>query len=137
MLETGEEFCALRLCELETSITRKRSEARKRRTTPTPRRIPFPFYPARARAFVCYAEKTHGPTLLKHISAVKSPQAVMGTIVKSHVAEALGVAPDALFHASVMPCFDKKLEASRADFSRDVAVPEGGDDRDASGRTAC
>ena len=50
----------------------------------------------------------------------------MGTIVKSHVAEALGVAPDALFHASVMPCFDKKLEASRADFSRDVAVPEGG-----------
>ena len=31
--------------------------------------------------------------------------------------EALGVAPDELFHATVMPCFDKKLEASRADFS--------------------
>jgi hypothetical protein len=48
---------------------------------------------------------------------VKSPQAVMGTVVKSIVAEALGVAPDELFHATVMPCFDKKLEASRADFS--------------------
>ena len=87
---------------------------------------PLPVLSSACPGFVCYAEKTHGPTLLKHISAVKSPQAVMGTIVKSHVAEALGVAPDALFHASVMPCFDKKLEASRADFSRDVAVPEGG-----------
>ncbi len=29
--------------------------------------------------------------------------------------------PDQLFHVAVMPCFDKKLEASRSDFYDDVS----------------
>ena len=77
---------------------------------------PLPVLTSACPGWVCYAEKTHGATVLRHVSAVKSPQQVMGSIVKRHVADALGLAPDAVFHATVMPCFDKKLEASREDF---------------------
>ena len=66
--------------------------------------------------WVCYAEKQHGD-VLKHISAVKSPMAVMGAVVKTRVASTLGLAPKGVFHAAVMPCFDKKLEAAREDLA--------------------
>ena len=65
---------------------------------------------------MCYAEKQHGD-VLKHISAVKSPMAVMGAAVKTRVASTLGLAPKGVFHAAVMPCFDKKLEAAREDLA--------------------
>ena len=65
--------------------------------------------------WVCYAKK-QSPGVLPHISNVKSPQQVMGTIVKRRVAAALGLDPAAVFHVAVMPCYDKKLEASRGDF---------------------
>ncbi len=40
----------------------------------------------------------------------------MGTIVKRHLAERLGRDPGAVYHVAIMPCYDKKLEASRPDF---------------------
>ena len=49
----------------------------------------------------------------------------MGSLVKTHLSGKLGVSPDKIFHLSVMPCFDKKLEASRQNFKDDVtATPE-------------
>ena len=42
--------------------------------------------------WVCYAEKSH-PKTLPHISRIKSPQGIMGTLVKRHLAESLGVTP--------------------------------------------
>lgn len=66
--------------------------------------------------WVCYAEKRHGNYILPYISTAKSPQQVMGTIVKQHFAKKLGTTPSKIFHVSVMPCYDKKLEASRSDF---------------------
>ena len=52
----------------------------------------------------------------------------MGTLVKRHFIHTLPSAPQErdVFHVTLMPCFDKKLEASREDFfhsdseSRDV-----------------
>lgn len=32
--------------------------------------------------WVCYAEKTHGQLVLPHIASAKSPQAIMGSLVK-------------------------------------------------------
>ncbi|KAJ3219989.1 hypothetical protein HDU67_007722 [Dinochytrium kinnereticum] len=69
--------------------------------------------------WICYAEKTH-PYLLPYISAVKSPQQIMGYLVKQHFANKLNLNPDDIFHVTVMPCYDKKLEASRNDFYNDV-----------------
>ncbi|KAI1375671.1 cytosolic Fe-S cluster assembly factor NAR1 [Hypoxylon crocopeplum] len=66
--------------------------------------------------WVCYAEKTH-PHVLPHISRVKSPQAVTGTLLKTVLSRTLGISPDRIWHLAVMPCFDKKLEASREELT--------------------
>lgn len=48
----------------------------------------------------------------------------MGSLIKHYVGKHLGDRP--IYHVTVMPCYDKKLEASREDFfsqetqSRDV-----------------
>lgn len=67
--------------------------------------------------WVCYAEKTHGSLVIPHISTTKSPQQIMGSLVKDHLACELGRTPDSIYHVTLMPCYDKKLEASREDFT--------------------
>ena len=66
--------------------------------------------------WICYAEKTH-PHILPHLSKLKSPQALTGTLLKSVLARRYGIAPENVWHMAVMPCFDKKLEASRAELT--------------------
>ncbi|KAK6046125.1 iron only hydrogenase large subunit domain protein [Cooperia oncophora] len=65
---------------------------------------------------VCYAEKSHDAFLLPFLSKVRSPQAVTGALVKDYLSRRFEVPVDSIYHAAVMPCFDKKLEASRPDF---------------------
>ncbi|KAI5286402.1 Cytosolic Fe-S cluster assembly factor nar1 [Ascosphaera aggregata] len=69
--------------------------------------------------WICYAEKTH-PYVLPHMSRLKSPQALMGTLLKTVLSRVLNVLPSQIWHLALMPCFDKKLEASRAELT-DVA----------------
>lgn len=76
----------------------------------------LPLLASECPGWVCYAEKTHGSYVLPHISAVKSPQQVMGTIVKRYLAKKIGVTSSQLYHCTIMPCYDKKLEASRGEF---------------------
>eukprot|EP01098_Paradermamoeba_levis_P013436 TRINITY_DN6123_c0_g2_i3.p1 TRINITY_DN6123_c0_g2~~TRINITY_DN6123_c0_g2_i3.p1 ORF type:complete len:287 (-),score=92.67 TRINITY_DN6123_c0_g2_i3:81-941(-) len=40
----------------------------------------------------------------------------MGSLVKVYLADQIKKRPDELYHATLMPCYDKKLEASREDF---------------------
>lgn len=61
--------------------------------------------------FICYAEKTHGNWILPHISRVKSAQQIMGSFIKTTEYHRN------VKHVTLMPCFDKKLEASRQEFS--------------------
>eukprot|EP00118_Oscarella_pearsei_P027629 m.311228 g.311228 ORF g.311228 m.311228 type:complete len:485 (+) comp62856_c0_seq1:35-1489(+) len=70
--------------------------------------------------WVCYAEKSHGSYILPHICTAKSPQQIMGSLVKYHFSQKLGKSPDKVYHVTVMPCYDRKLEASRSDFYGDV-----------------
>ncbi|DBA92266.1 TPA: hypothetical protein ACH3X2_003700 [Trebouxia sp. C0005] len=71
------------------------------------------------------AEKTHGSYILPYISTTKSPQAVMGTLVKRFLGQQMGLEPGAIYHCAVMPCYDKKLEGSREDFCiPGTSVPE-------------
>ena len=81
--------------------------------------VPAPMLASACPGWVCYAEKTHGELALPHMSTTKSPQQIMGTFVKTAVARDLGVDGRHVYHISVMPCYDKKLEASREDFVRD------------------
>lgn len=66
--------------------------------------------------WICYAEKTH-PHVLPHISRLKSPQALAGTLIKSVLSRRFGVPASKIWHLAVMPCFDKKLEASREELT--------------------
>lgn len=80
----------------------------------------LPMLASSCPGWICYAEKTHGNFILPYISTTKSPQQVMGSLVKSYLAERKGLRPDQVYHVTVMPCFDKKLEASRQDFYNDL-----------------
>ncbi|KAI0785647.1 iron hydrogenase [Abortiporus biennis] len=75
----------------------------------------LPMLASACPGWVCYAEKTHAE-MLPFISRTKSPQQVMGTLVKEWFAKKWHKSPDQIYHVSVMPCYDKKLEASRQDF---------------------
>lgn len=64
--------------------------------------------------FVCYAEKSQGPTLVPLLSKVKSPQQIMGLLVKKRLKHnGTRVKANQVYHITLMPCYDKKLEASR------------------------
>lgn len=91
----------------------------------------LPMLASACPGWVCYAEKAHAE-MLPFISTTKSPQQVMGTLVKEWMGQKLGKRsakvpvnehiftitsrPDQMYHVTVMPCYDKKLEASRQDF---------------------
>ncbi|KAK3886746.1 hypothetical protein Pcinc_009122 [Petrolisthes cinctipes] len=80
----------------------------------------IPMLASTCPGWICYAEKTHGSYILPYISSTKSPQQVMGSLVKDLWATQKGITPDKIYHATVMPCFDKKLEAARDDFYNEV-----------------
>lgn len=85
---------------------------------------PLPVMASACPGWVVYTEKTV-PAAIPYLSRVKSPQAIVGTLMK-HV---LGVAAPAgrvdtlrasqVCHTAIAPCFDRKLEASRKDFYDD------------------
>jgi len=81
---------------------------------------PLPMLASECPGWICYAEKTHGDFVLPYISSTKSPQQVMGTIVKEYFSQRLNTSGDQIYHACIMPCYDKKLEASRDDFYNDI-----------------
>lgn len=76
----------------------------------------LPMLASACPGWICYAEKTHGSYIIPYISTTKSPQQMMGSLVKDYFAKQRSVTPDQIYHVTVMPCYDKKLEASRADF---------------------
>lgn len=78
---------------------------------------PNPMLSSLCPGWVCYAEKTHGEWILPYISKVKSAQQLMGSIVKTYLPKVKGIDPSRIRHITLMPCFDKKLEASREDFT--------------------
>ncbi|KAJ3317826.1 hypothetical protein HDV06_001108 [Boothiomyces sp. JEL0866] len=79
----------------------------------------LPMLASSCPGWICYAEKTHG-TILNLIDTTKSPQQIMGSLLKDYFAQQIGVSPDKIYHVSIMPCYDKKLEASRQDFYSDL-----------------
>ena len=52
------------------------------------------------------------------MSEIKSPQQIVGALIKDTVPNQLQTSAARLAVITVMPCFDKKLEASRSDFLR-------------------
>lgn len=53
------------------------------------------------------------PDMLDIPSTCKSPQIMMGTIIKTYYAEKMNIAPEDILVVSVMPCIAKKAEVQR------------------------
>ena len=64
------------------------------------------------------------PHLLEHLSTCKSPQQMLGALVKSYYADKIGVAPDDIIMVSVMPCTAKKFEGARPELVADNGTPD-------------
>jgi len=71
-----------------------------------------PLYISACPAWVKYAEQFM-PELLHQLSAVKSPQQIVGVLVKTLVAEQAGVRPEKIYSVSATPCMAMKFEARR------------------------
>ncbi|MCD4665364.1 MAG: iron hydrogenase small subunit, partial [Bacteroidales bacterium] len=63
------------------------------------------------------------PDLLENVSTCKSPQQMMGAVIKSFFAEREGVDPSKIYSVSIMPCTAKKFEARRPEMGRN-GIPD-------------
>jgi iron-only hydrogenase group A len=71
-----------------------------------------PLYISACPAWVKYAEQFL-PSLLPQLSTVKSPQQITGVLIKTLVANQLGMKPAEIFSVSATPCMAMKFEARR------------------------
>jgi iron-only hydrogenase group A len=72
--------------------------------------------------WIKYVEQFH-PDLMGNLSTCKSPQQMLGAVVKSFLAEREGRDPRRIFNVAIMPCTAKKFEASRPEMARNE-VPD-------------
>lgn len=59
------------------------------------------------------------PDMLDIPSTCKSPQIMMGTVIKTYYAEKMGINPEDIIVVSVMPCIAKKAEVQREELRLD------------------
>lgn len=82
----------------------------------------LPMFTSCCPGWINYAEK-HCPEILPHVSTTRSPQAVQGALVKTYLAEKMGLDPAKIRTISIMPCIAKKDEAAREELARE-GVPD-------------
>jgi iron only hydrogenase large subunit-like protein len=109
---------------------------------PTPSHIDFamesiqshvlPLIASECPGWVCVSEKTQGTKMIKFMSSARSPQSILGIYAKGDRIDGSGgvkcgndgentqnnrffINPR-VFHVSIQPCYDKKLEATREVF---------------------
>lgn len=59
------------------------------------------------------------PEQIGNLSSCKSPQSMLGALIKSYYAEKMGIDPADIVCVSVMPCTAKKFEVAREALSKD------------------
>ncbi|NLX07391.1 MAG: 2Fe-2S iron-sulfur cluster binding domain-containing protein [Phycisphaerae bacterium] len=57
------------------------------------------------------------PDFIPNVSSCKSPQQMMGAVIKSFFAQREGLDPDRIVSVSIMPCTAKKFECSRPEMA--------------------
>ncbi len=67
--------------------------------------------------WIKYVEEFY-PDFIPHLSTCKSPQAMLGALIKSYWAEKMNIDPKNIFSVTVMPCTAKKFEAGRPELSQ-------------------
>ncbi|XP_077022416.1 nuclear prelamin A recognition factor isoform X2 [Tamandua tetradactyla] len=76
----------------------------------------LPMLTSACPGWVQYAERVLGDPITPHLCTAKSPQQIMGSLVKDYFARQQNLSPDKIVHVIVAPCYDRKLEALREDY---------------------
>ena len=61
-------------------------------------------------------EQQH-PDMIDLVSTTKSPQQIMGNLIKTYYAQNQEISPEKIFSVSIMPCTAKKFEAQREEMT--------------------
>jgi NADH-quinone oxidoreductase subunit G/NADP-reducing hydrogenase subunit HndD len=73
---------------------------------------PLPLLTSCCPSWVKYVEALY-PSLVTHLATPRSPQQIMGRMIKNYIASSAGIKPESVFVVSVMPCTAKKSEAGQ------------------------
>ena len=77
----------------------------------------LPMFTSCCPAWVKYAEE-YAVDMLPYLSSCKSPQQMVGAVVKSYFAKQANLDPKDIISVSIMPCTAKKFEAERPTMSQ-------------------
>lgn len=78
----------------------------------------IPMFTSCCPAWINYVEQYY-PDLLKHISSCKSPQQMLGSVIKNYYSEIINIPKENIFVVSIMPCTAKKFEVKREELKTD------------------
>ncbi|KAM3591656.1 uncharacterized protein V6R79_005370 [Siganus canaliculatus] len=76
----------------------------------------LPMFTSSCPGWIRYSERVLGSLVTPHICTARSPQQIMGCLVKDYFSKQQKLSPEKVYHMLVAPCFDKKLEAVREEF---------------------
>jgi iron-only hydrogenase group A len=77
----------------------------------------LPMFTSCSPGWIKFVE-TFYPQNIPNLSTCKSPQQMLGAVIKTFYAEKKGLDPKNIYSVSVMPCTAKKFEASRPEMGR-------------------
>jgi NADP-reducing hydrogenase subunit HndD len=89
------------------TIMEEGTEFIKRMTDPENSKLPM--FTSCCPGWVRYVKNEY-PDMIDNLSTCKSPQQMFGSMIKTYVAEKLGVDPAKVYSVSIMPCVAKKWE---------------------------
>ncbi len=78
----------------------------------------LPMFTSCSPGWIKFVE-TFYPELLPHLSTCKSPQQMLGAMIKTYYAKKHNIAPAKIYSVSVMPCTAKKFEVTRPEMGRE------------------
>ncbi len=73
---------------------------------------PLPLLTSCCPSWVRYVEELY-PSLIPNLATPRSPQQIMGRMIKNYIASSAGIKPESVFVVSVMPCTAKKYESGQ------------------------
>ena len=76
----------------------------------------LPMFSSCCPGWIKHMEQSH-PDMIDHVSTTKSPQQMLGTLIKSYYSEKEDISPENIFSVSIMPCTAKKFEAQREEMT--------------------
>ena len=83
---------------------------------------PFPMFTSCCPGWINLMEKKY-PQYKDNVSSAKSPQQMLGPVIKTYFADQVGVKPEDVFSVSIMPCTAKKDEAKRPQHAMENGDP--------------